>query len=149
MLNTAGQLLTAGLAGVTLSDWTNLGGTGLNGTPSVVLRPGYLDEIFVRSGDGTIVTKKKNSDGTYPAAWSPIGGKPMAGSPSAVMDPWRGHAGHQSDRPGEGHRQTAPSDRRATQCRHERNDRSPSGGHVLILHGERPPIQPIQVAVQT
>jgi len=90
VLNTAGQLLTAGLAGVTLSDWTNLGGTGLNGTPSVVLRPGNLHEIFVRSGDGTIVTKKQNLDGTYPAAWSSIGGKPVAGSPSAVMDPWRG-----------------------------------------------------------
>lgn len=90
VLNTAGQLLTAQLAGNTLSDWTNLGGTGLSGAPSVVIRPGYTYEIFVRSGDGTIVTKKQNIDGTYPAAWTPIGGAAVAGSPSAVMDPWRG-----------------------------------------------------------
>jgi hypothetical protein len=88
--NTAGQLLTATLAGSTLSDWTNLGGTGLNGTPSVVINPGYTVSIFIRSGDGTIVTKKQNIDGTFPADWAPMAGLATAGSPSAVMDLYPG-----------------------------------------------------------
>jgi hypothetical protein len=88
--NTAGQLLTATLAGSTLSAWTNLGGTGLSGTPSVVLNPGYTASIFIRSGDGTVVTKKQDIDGTFPADWAPIAGLTTAGSPSAVMDLYPG-----------------------------------------------------------
>ena len=85
-LNTAGQLQTAILEGGALSAWTNLGGTGLNGVPSVVVSPGPRYSIFVRSGDGMIVTKKSNLDGTFPADWATVGDFAAAGSPTAVLN---------------------------------------------------------------
>jgi len=89
-LDTAGALQTAVFEAGTLSDWTSLGGTGLNGTPSVVVNPGYAASVFVRSADGTIVTKKQNADGTFPADWAPIAGLTATGAPSAVMNVYPG-----------------------------------------------------------
>ena len=89
-LTTSGTVQTATLSGSTLSDWISLGGTGLNGTPSVVVGPGNAVSVFVRSGDGTIVTKKQNADGSFPAAWTTVGDFAVAGSPSAVLNVYPG-----------------------------------------------------------
>jgi uncharacterized membrane protein len=89
-LTTAGTVQTATLSGTTLSDWTDLGGTGLNGTPSAVVGGDGTVSVFVRSGDGTIVTKKQSAGGTFPANWTTVGDFAVAGSPSAVLDVYPG-----------------------------------------------------------
>jgi hypothetical protein len=68
------------------SAWANLGGTGLSGQPSVVVRPGYVLQVFVRGADGTIVNKLQNGDGSWPADFQPVGTFVAAGAPSAVLD---------------------------------------------------------------
>lgn len=89
-LSTAGHLQTATFAAGTLSAWTDLGGSGLNGTLSVVAGPTGALSVFVRSGDGTIVTLKQNTDGTFPATWATIGDLVSAGSPTAVLNTYPG-----------------------------------------------------------
>ncbi len=87
-VNTSGQLVTAAYRSGTLSAWTNLGGTGLNGTPAVVRYPGYLFRVFVRAGDGTIVTNRQDTEsGPYSADWQALSGQAAAGSPAAVLSP--------------------------------------------------------------
>ncbi len=71
----------------TFSGWTSLGGSGLNGTPSVVLFPGPRAMIFVRSADGTIVSKVQDAAGNFSATWAPVGTFAAAGSPVAILDP--------------------------------------------------------------
>ncbi|EWM10798.1 hypothetical protein [Kutzneria sp. 744] len=71
----------------TQSAWSNLGGDGLSGQPAVVVRPGYLLQVFVRAADGTVVTKLANADGSWPADFSPVGSFAAAGSPAAILDP--------------------------------------------------------------
>ncbi|MBB5897225.1 hypothetical protein ACFFS4_40215 [Kutzneria kofuensis] len=71
----------------TLSAWSDLGGFGLSGQPAVVVRPGFLLQVFARSADGTIVTKLANSDGSWPADFQPVGTFVAAGAPAAIMDP--------------------------------------------------------------
>jgi hypothetical protein len=48
--------------GTSLSDWADLGGSGLNGTLSVVAGSNGLDSVFARAGDGTIVTSPGTAD---------------------------------------------------------------------------------------
>ncbi len=87
-VNTGGQLVTAAYRAGSLSSWTNLGGTALNGTPAVVRYPGYRFSVFVREGDGTIVTKRQDAEsGPYSANWQPLPGRTAAGSPSALLSP--------------------------------------------------------------
>ncbi|MDX3194263.1 hypothetical protein PV458_38210 [Streptomyces sp. MN03-5084-2B] len=70
-----------------LSAWADLGGSGLSGQPAVVVRPGYLLQVFVRGADGTIVSKLQNGDGSWPADYTAIGNFVSAGAPSAILDP--------------------------------------------------------------
>jgi len=80
--------VTAAYRAGSLSSWTNLGGTALNGTPAVVRYPGYRFSVFVREGDGTIVTKRQDAEsGPYSANWQPLPGKTATGSPSALLSP--------------------------------------------------------------
>ncbi|GAB3895319.1 hypothetical protein GCM10029964_075030 [Kibdelosporangium lantanae] len=72
-----------------LSPWTDLGGLGLNGTPALVLRPGFVPEVFVRGADGVITSKLQGGDGSWPADWQPLPAATSAGSPAAIMDPAR------------------------------------------------------------
>jgi hypothetical protein len=91
-LDSAGGLKTALYAGGTLSGWTSLGGTGLNGSPAVVLYPGFIARVFVRAGDGSIVTKKQDFSGAWPEAWDVVGTFTATGSPSAVLSAVTGKA---------------------------------------------------------
>jgi hypothetical protein len=86
-LDTSGALKTALYAGGTLSAWTNLGGSGMTGSPAVVVYPGWRLRVFMRGADGTIVTKLQDTSGAFPAAWDPVAGLTAAGSPSAVLSP--------------------------------------------------------------
>ena len=85
-LNTTGALLTATFTAGSLSDWASLGGTGLTGTPSVVVSPDTMEPIFVRTANGRVVTKKQQTDGSFPADWTPLGDFKIQGSPSAVLN---------------------------------------------------------------
>jgi hypothetical protein len=85
-LDATGALRTATLgAGNSLSGWTGLGGTGLTGTPAAVVYPGYRLRVFVRGGDGVIVTKMQDVSGAWLADFTPVGTLAVAGSPSAVL----------------------------------------------------------------
>jgi hypothetical protein len=84
-LNAAGELRTATFIDNTLSDWTSIGGTGLNGTVAVVTMPGWQSRLFVRAADGSIVTKQQLDDGAFETTWATIGGFASAGAPAALM----------------------------------------------------------------
>lgn len=87
-LDTAGAVKTAGYTtGGALSGWTGLGAAGSTGTPAAVVYPGYQVRLFVRSQDGSIVTKMQDATGAWPAQWQPTGTFTAAGSPAAVLDP--------------------------------------------------------------
>lgn len=87
-LNGAGALRTIEYySDGSLSPWTDLGGSGLSGQPSVVVRPGYLLQVFARAADGTIVTKLANGDGSWPADFQQVGTFVSAGAPAAILDP--------------------------------------------------------------
>ncbi|MFJ6671241.1 hypothetical protein ACIQMJ_09065 [Actinosynnema sp. NPDC091369] len=73
----------------TTSAWTGLGGTG-QGTPSVVVYPGYRLRVFATAADGTVTTKVQDAAGVFPAAWDSVGTFVSAGAPSAVLDPQLG-----------------------------------------------------------
>lgn len=70
-----------------VSGWTDLGGEGLNGKPAVVLRPGFVPQLFVRGADGLIQTKLQDQGGAWPTGWSAIDAGLTAGPPAAVKDP--------------------------------------------------------------
>jgi FG-GAP repeat len=88
--DTAGAVKTALLSGGTLSAWTSLGGTGLTGSPSVVVSPGFSLRVFVRAADGSIVTKKQDAAGAWPATWTQVSTFTAAGSPAALLAPVTG-----------------------------------------------------------
>jgi hypothetical protein len=88
--DTAGAVKTALLSGGTLSAWTSLGGTGLTGSPSVVVSPGFSLRVFIRAADGSILTKKQDAAGAWPATWSTVSGFTSAGSPAALLAPVTG-----------------------------------------------------------
>jgi hypothetical protein len=70
-----------------LSGWSDLGGQGLNGKPAVVLRPGFVPQLFVRGADGLIQTKLQDQSGAWPTEWQVINAGLTAGAPAAVKDP--------------------------------------------------------------
>lgn len=73
-----------------LSGWTDLGGQGLNGKPAVVLRPGFVPQLFVRGAGGVLQTKLQDQGGAWPTDWQAISSAVAAGDPSAVKDPGLG-----------------------------------------------------------
>jgi hypothetical protein len=90
-LDATGALRTATLSAAdTLSAWTSLGGSGLTARPAGVVYPGYRLRVFVRGGDGVIVTKFQDVSGTWPADFTPVGNLVVAGSPAAVLSPATG-----------------------------------------------------------
>ncbi|WP_189223425.1 hypothetical protein [Saccharothrix coeruleofusca] len=70
-----------------VSAWADLGGVGLNSAPSVVVRPGYSAQVFVRDAGGAIVSKLQDGSGAWPADWTPVGALTSAGAPAAILDP--------------------------------------------------------------
>jgi len=87
-LNAAGALRTIEYYNDgALSPWADLGGSGLSGQPAVVVRPGYVLQVFARAADGAIVTKLANADGSWPADYQQVGTFVAAGAPAAIMDP--------------------------------------------------------------
>ena len=86
----AGTVQTASYntAGV-LSGWTDLGGTGVADKPAVLETYGPQLRVVVRQGDGGLVTKLQNLNGSWPAAWSPIAaevGQSFTGAPALGVD---------------------------------------------------------------
>ncbi len=71
---------------LTVSPWTDLGGDG-SGKVAAVTYPGYRMAVFARSADGTIATKKQDTTGVFPAAWTPVGTGTSVGQPAAIIDP--------------------------------------------------------------
>jgi hypothetical protein len=85
----SGTVETATYSAGVMSAWTDLGGSGVTDPPAVAVRQGYLDQVVVRQGDGSIVTKAQAFDGSFPAAWSVVGvpGAMVAqGAPAAMFD---------------------------------------------------------------
>ncbi|GAB1510926.1 PLL family lectin [Actinophytocola sp. KF-1] len=66
--------------------WTDLGGA-LADTPAAVTYPGYRVGLFARAQDGSVVMKKQDAAGVFPAAWTPTGQTGVTGAPAAVIDP--------------------------------------------------------------
>jgi hypothetical protein len=87
-VNTGGALRTAEYtSGGTVSAWTTLHASSTTGTPAVVVYPGFLTRVFVRTSDGAVVTKLQDSTGSWPASWQPTGTFSSVGSPAAILDP--------------------------------------------------------------
>ncbi|MEV4757471.1 hypothetical protein AB0J86_20470 [Micromonospora sp. NPDC049559] len=88
---TDGRLQTASYSGGgLLSGWTALSEPGqLVGEPSVMVLPGYHFRVVGRAPDGTVLTKKQDYLGAYPAEWTAVGGFVAAGQPAAVLS-WAG-----------------------------------------------------------
>lgn len=90
-LDADGALQTATFTGTSVSAWTSLGGTGLNGSPAVVVSPGYRLRIFARDADGHIVTKAQSTEGgAYGSTWDQVGDQISAGAPAATISPTTG-----------------------------------------------------------
>ncbi|SFQ99977.1 hypothetical protein SAMN04488564_101982 [Lentzea waywayandensis] len=70
-----------------VSGWTALGGENVTGKPAVVLRPGFVPQLFVRGAAGVIQTKLQDQSGAWPTDWQTIGAAVAAGAPAAVKDP--------------------------------------------------------------
>jgi hypothetical protein len=67
--------------------WTVLSPAGMTGTPAVAPYPGFRARIVLRQGDGTLVTRLQDIDGSWPGDWQPLGSFQAAGSPAAILDP--------------------------------------------------------------
>ncbi|GGM45846.1 hypothetical protein GCM10012275_16070 [Longimycelium tulufanense] len=89
-LGSDGTLRTVRYADRTLSDCTVLSDPGLTGIPAVVVYPGSKIQVFVRGGDGSILTKKQDDTGSFPQTWDRVGTFTAAGSPSALISPASG-----------------------------------------------------------
>jgi hypothetical protein len=84
-LTTAGSVRMAAYhPGGTLSDWTDLGGTGLTGAPAVVVYPGFRLRVFARDVTGAVVSR------TPGGSWARVGDLVAAGSPAALLEPVSG-----------------------------------------------------------
>ncbi|MEV7328022.1 hypothetical protein [Micromonospora sp. NPDC093244] len=70
----------------TLSGWTDLGGN-VTGVPAAFLNQGYRTGVVVRAADGSLVMKKQELGGAWPATWQTVGTFTAAGSPAAILDP--------------------------------------------------------------
>jgi hypothetical protein len=89
-LDPAGDLKTALFSNRMVSGCTGLGGSGLTGSPSVVLLPGSKLRVFARAADGSIVTQAQGGTGAFPGTWDTVGTFTSGGSPSALLDPVTG-----------------------------------------------------------
>jgi hypothetical protein len=74
---------------MTVTPWIDLGGVG-NLTVTPLTYPGYRVALFDRAADGTVVTKKQDATGVFPAEWTSVGGLTSAGAPAAIIDPGDG-----------------------------------------------------------
>jgi hypothetical protein len=92
-LTSAGTMVTATLDDDTLSAWTDLGGTGLAGTPAAVADAGNAVQVFARTTAGTVVTKRQDVNGNFPAAWTSIAqpNYKVIGSPSVTLEKAQNH----------------------------------------------------------
>lgn len=88
--DTAGALRTAVYSNGVLTGQTSLGGSGLTGTAAVAVSPGQLLRVFVRGGDGSILTQMQNDLGVFPGVWDTVAGFSAAGSPTALLSPTTG-----------------------------------------------------------
>ena len=71
---------------LSVTPWQDLGGTG-SGTVAAVTYPGYRLALFARAADGTIVTKRQDTNNVFPADWTPVGPTVVAGAPAVIIDP--------------------------------------------------------------
>lgn len=74
----------------TIGAWTEIGAAGIEDEPAAVLTAGSRVRVFVRAGDGSILTKRQDAAGTWPAAWQTVGTLTAAGAPAAIVDPATG-----------------------------------------------------------
>ncbi|MFD1538823.1 FG-GAP-like repeat-containing protein [Nonomuraea guangzhouensis] len=88
--DTSGVLRTMVYAGGAVTGCTGISDPGATATPAVVTYPGSKSRLFVRGGDGTILTKVQDDGGAFPAAWQQVPGFSSAGAPSAVVSPLTG-----------------------------------------------------------
>lgn len=91
-LDSTGALKTAEFSGGGLSPWVSLGGSGLTGSPAVAVAPGPRLRVFVRAGDGSILTQMQDVLGEFPMVWDTVPGFTAVGSPAAVLSPGTGRA---------------------------------------------------------
>ncbi|MEV6636337.1 hypothetical protein AB0M54_36885 [Actinoplanes sp. NPDC051470] len=73
----------------TIGAWTTIGAAGVEDKPAALLS-GSRPRVFVRAGDGSILTKIQDAAGTWPAAWQTVGTFAAAGAPVAIVDPASG-----------------------------------------------------------
>ncbi|MFF5055017.1 hypothetical protein ACFY1S_17725 [Micromonospora sp. NPDC000663] len=69
-----------------LTGWTDLGGN-VTGVPAAFLNQGYRTAVVARAADGSVVMKKQDLGGGWPATWQTVGTFTAAGSPAAILDP--------------------------------------------------------------
>ncbi|RAO51903.1 hypothetical protein ONO86_01997 [Micromonospora noduli] len=69
-----------------LGGWTDLGGN-VTGVPAAFLIQGYRTGVVARAADGSLVMKKQELGGAWPATWQTVGTFTAAGSPAAIVDP--------------------------------------------------------------
>ncbi|WP_410818082.1 hypothetical protein [Micromonospora sp. 050-3] len=70
----------------TLSAWADLGGN-VTGVPAAFLIQGPRTAVVARAADGSLVMKKQELGGVWPATWQTVGTFTAAGSPAAIVDP--------------------------------------------------------------
>ncbi|MEV4719122.1 hypothetical protein AB0J94_18175 [Micromonospora noduli] len=70
----------------TLSAWVDLGGN-VTGVPAAFINQGYRTAVVARAADGSLVMKKQELGGAWPATWQTVGTFTAAGSPAAIVDP--------------------------------------------------------------
>ncbi|MEU8126999.1 hypothetical protein AB0B68_07270 [Micromonospora sp. NPDC049049] len=70
----------------TLSAWVDLGGN-VTGVPAAFINQGYRTAVVARAADGSLIMKKQELGGAWPATWQTVGTFTAAGSPAAILDP--------------------------------------------------------------
>jgi hypothetical protein len=88
--DTSGDVKTALWSNRTLSGCASLNGSGLTGTPAVVVLPGSRIWVFARAADGSIQAQENTTGGTFPGTWNAVGTFTATGSPSALLSPASG-----------------------------------------------------------
>ncbi|HEX6471052.1 MAG TPA: FG-GAP-like repeat-containing protein [Streptosporangiaceae bacterium] len=88
--DTTGDVKTALWSDRMLTGCASLNGSGLAGTPAVVVLPGGRIWVFARAADGSIQAQENSTSGTFPGTWNTVGSFTATGSPSAVLSPASG-----------------------------------------------------------
>jgi hypothetical protein len=86
-LDPDGTPIVATYAAGAISAWTELGGSGFNGTLAVVKMTGQFLRVFGRAADGHLLTQQQTPAGVFPGVWQQVGDFVSTGSPAAVLDP--------------------------------------------------------------